>query len=87
MDLKKKGEGESSDCFDISQCLDSILSKYKKNTFITSWDELSSHQAETVSLNLASRYGYITNTSFFWPVYGRSKNLVPAGGKIASLAL
>ena len=26
----------------------------------TSWDELSSHQAEAVSLNLASRYGYIT---------------------------
>ena len=27
---------------------------------ITSWDELSSHQAEAVSLNLASSYGYIT---------------------------
>ena len=26
---------------------------------ITSWDELSSHQAEAVSLNLVSRYGYI----------------------------
>ena len=24
----------------------------------TSWDELSSHQAEAVSLNLASSYGY-----------------------------
>ena len=26
----------------------------------TSWDELSSHQAEADSLNLASSYGYIT---------------------------
>ena len=29
----------------------------------TSWDELSSHQAEAVSLNLASRYGYITTVN------------------------
>ena len=29
------------------------------NITVTSWDELSSHQAEAVSLNLASRYGYI----------------------------
>ena len=26
----------------------------------TSWDELSTHQAEALSLNLASSYGYIT---------------------------
>ena len=30
------------------------------NPFQTSWGELSSHQAEVVSLNLASIYGYIT---------------------------
>ena len=35
------------------------LTTYETN-FQTSWDELSSHQAEAVSLNLASRYGYIT---------------------------
>ena len=28
-------------------------------------DELSSHQAETVSLNLASSYGYITSITNF----------------------
>ena len=32
-------------------------------TIATSWDELSSHQAEAVSLNLASRYGYITTVN------------------------
>ena len=33
---------------------------FTKISISTSWDELSSHQAEAVSLNLASRYGYIT---------------------------
>ena len=30
---------------------------------MTSWDELSSHQAEADSLNLASRYGYISTVN------------------------
>ena len=30
------------------------------NLDYTSWDELRSHQADAVSLNLASSYGYIT---------------------------
>ena len=35
----------------------------------TSWDELSSHQAEAVSLNLASSYGYITYINHFYHLH------------------
>ena len=39
----------------------------------TSWDDLSSHQAEAVSLNLAPRYGYI-NTIY----HGKGKGALIA---------
>ena len=42
----------------LSICI--FLTVWKYKTKRTSWDELSSHQAEADSLNLASSYGYIT---------------------------
>ena len=54
-----------------------LSSKNEANSS-TSWDELSSHQAEAVSLNLASSYGYITYINNFYHLHQKCLG-VPEG--------
>ena len=47
-------------CKTLNSRMNIIETRAVLNIVQTSWDELSSHQAEADSLNLASSYGYIT---------------------------